>query len=102
MEFGFKNCGAIMSLSDFKIVAQTHARVPYSISGLMVVHFESVRLKMMSMTLKNLVEIMSPTCFEIVAQFHEKLPYTFLTQLFLQWDVLEKKYMRFNVERNVN
>ena len=62
-----------MSLSDFEFVAQTHARVPYSISGLMVVHFESVRLKKMSMTLEILVEMMSPTCFEIVAQIHEKL-----------------------------
>ena len=79
MEFGFENCGAIVSLSDFKFVAQTHARVPYSIPGLMIVHFESVRLKKMSMTLEILVEMMSPTCFKIVAQFHKRLPYSFLT-----------------------
>ena len=44
MEFGLGNCGEIVSLSDFEFVAQSHARVPYSIPGVMVVHFESVRL----------------------------------------------------------
>jgi len=33
----------------------------------MVVHFESVRLKKMSMTLENLAEMMSPRYFEIIA-----------------------------------
>jgi len=50
----------------------------------MVVHFESVRLEKMSMTVENLVEMMNPTYFEIVAQFHERLPYYFLIQIFLQ------------------
>ena len=52
----------MVSLTCFENISQTHARVPYSLSGLMVVHFESVRLKKMSMTLNNLVEMMSPTC----------------------------------------
>jgi len=68
----------------------------------MVVHFESVRLKKMSMTLEILVEMMSPICFEIVAQFHERLPYSFLTQIFLQFYVLEKEHMKFDVGRIVN
>jgi len=58
----------MVSPTCFKNHSWTHARVPYSISGLMVVHFELVRLEKMSITLENLVEIMSPTCFEIVAQ----------------------------------
>ena len=102
MEFGFKNCSAIVSLSDIEFVAQTDARVSYSISGLIVVHFESVRLKKMSMTLENLVKMMSPTCFEIVALFHKRLLDSFLIQIFLQLDVLEKEYMKFDVERIVN
>ena len=85
MEFGFRNYGATMSLSDFEIVAQTRAKVLYSIPGLMVIHFESVRLKKMSMTLENLVKMMSPMCFEIVAQIHERLLYSFLTQIFFNW-----------------
>ena len=56
----------------------------------------------MSMTLENLIEMMSPTYFEIVAQFQERLPYSFLNQIFLQWDVLEKEYMKFDVGMIVN
>ena len=67
----------------------------------MVVHFDSVRLEM-SMTLEILFEMMSPAYFEIVAQFHERLPCSFLTQIFLQWDILEKKYMKFDVGKIVN
>ena len=48
--------GEMVSLTHFESVAQTHTRVPYLISGLMVVHFESVILEKMSRTLKNLVE----------------------------------------------
>ena len=59
MEVYFENCGQIVSPSD---VAQTHARIPYSSSLLMVVHFELVRLEKMSRTLEKLVEMMSPTC----------------------------------------
>ena len=69
---------------------QTHARVPYSSPGLVVVHFESVRLEKMSRTLENLVEMMSLTYFEIIALFHKRLPNAFLTQILLQLDVLEK------------
>ena len=59
-----------MSPSDFAIAARAHKRVPYSNLGLMVVHFELVRLEKMSMTLKNLVEMMSLTCFEFIVPFH--------------------------------
>ena len=69
MEIDFGNCGEIVSPSD---VAWTHARVPYSSPVLIVVHFESVRLKKMSRTLENLVEMMSPTYLEIVALFHKR------------------------------
>ena len=72
MEVGFRNYGEVMSPSYFAIVTWTHARVSYSFLGWMVIHFESVRLKKMSMTLENLVEMMSPTYFEIVAFFSQK------------------------------
>ena len=78
MEVDFENCGEIVSPSDFVITARSHARVLYSSLVLMVVHFESVRLEMMSRTLENLVEMMSPTYFEIVALFHKRLPNAFL------------------------
>ena len=61
MEVDFGNCGKIVSLSDFVSAAQTHARVPYYSLVLMIVHFESVRLKKMSRTLENFVERISPT-----------------------------------------
>ena len=102
MKVGFGNYGEVVSPSDFAIVARTHARVPYSFSGWMVVHFESVRLEKMSMTLEILVEMMSPTYFEIVALFHKRLPNSFLALIFLQFDVLEKEYMEFDVEKIVN
>ena len=54
----------MVSLTCFENIARTHARVPYSIPELMVVHFESVRLEKMSMTLDNLAKMMSPVCFE--------------------------------------
>ena len=53
----------MVSLTYFENIARTHARVSYSISGLMVIHFEKVRLQKMNMTLKILVEMMSPTCY---------------------------------------
>ena len=68
----------------------------------MVVHFESVRLEKMSMTLENLVEMMNPTYFDIVALFRKRLLNSFLAHIFLQLDVLEKEYMEFDVGRIVN
>ena len=53
-------------------------------------------------TLENLAEMMSSTCFEIVAQFQKRLPYSFLNQIFLQWDILEKEYMKFDMRMIVN
>ena len=102
MEVDFENCGEIMSPSDFTIAARTHAMVPYLSPLLMVVHFESMRLEKMSGTVENLVEMMSPTYFEIVALFHKRLPNAFLAQILLQLDVLEKKYMEFDLGRIVN
>ena len=102
MEVDFRNCDEIVSPLDFAIAAQTHARVPYSSPVLMVVHFESVRLKKMSMTLEILVEMMSLTYFETVALFHKRLPNSFLAKIFLQLDVLEKEYMEFDLGRIVN
>ena len=71
MKISFQNYSEVVTLSDFVIIAQTHARVPYSFSGWMVVHCESIRLEKMSVTLENLVEMMSPIYFEIVALFHK-------------------------------
>ena len=83
MKVGFENYGKVVSPSYFAIVTRTHARVRYSFLGWMVVYFESVRLKKMSMTLENFVEIMSPIYFEIVVLFHKRLPNSFLAQIFL-------------------
>jgi len=47
MEAGFKNCGEIVSPSNFEIVTWTHARLSYSFPRLMGFHFEL----MMSMKL---------------------------------------------------
>ena len=102
MEVNFENCGEIVSPSVFAIAAQTHARVPYSSPVLMVVHFESIRLKKMSRTLEILVEMMSPSYFEIIALFRKRLPNAFLAQILLQLDVLEKEYMEFDLGRIVN
>ena len=102
IEVDFGNCGKIMSPSDFTIAARTHARVQYSSPVLIVVHFESVRLKKMSRTLENLAEMMSPTYFEIVAIFHKRLPNALLAQILLQLDALEKEYVEFDVGRIVN
>ena len=93
MKIDFENCGEIVSPSDFGIVG-THARVPYSISVLMIIHFKSMRLEKMSRTLENLAEMMSPTYFEIVAIFHKRLPNALLAQILLQLDVLEMKYIK--------
>jgi len=92
------NCESVR----FYDCCSTHARVPYSSPVLIVVHFESVRLKKMSRTLKNLAEMMSPTYFEIGAIFHRRLPNAFLAQILLQLDVLEKEYMEFDLGRIVN
>ena len=98
----FGNCGEIVSLSDIEFVTQTHVRAPYSSLGLMVVHFELVRLEKMSMTLENLVEMMSPTYFEFIVPFHNRLPNAFLAQILLQLDALEKEYVEFEMRRIVN
>ena len=50
MKFCFGLCGEIVSLSDFVIVARTHA---YSFPRLMVFYFELVEL---SMNLENIVD----------------------------------------------
>ena len=91
MKVDYENCGEIVSLSDW-----THARAPYSSPVLMVVHFELVRLKKISRTLKNLVERMSPTCF---AFFHKRLPNAFLAQILLQLEALKKGYVEFDGEK---
>ena len=68
----------MVSPTCFKNVARTYARVPYSILELMIVHFKSVRLEKISMTLDNLVEMMSLTCFEkFVVGTQAWLPYSF-------------------------
>jgi len=42
MKVDFENYGEAVSPSNFVIIARTHAIVPYSFSGWMIVHFESV------------------------------------------------------------
>ena len=102
MEVDFGNYGEIVSPSNFAIATRTHARVPYSSPVLIVVHFKSVRLEKMNKTLEILAERMSPTYFEIVTIFHKRLPNALLAEILLQFDLLEKKYMEFNLGRIVN
>ena len=84
--------GKIVSPTCFEIEAWTHARVPYSFSGQMVVHYEEVEL---IKTLENIVKLERPSFSEIVARslvgWHL---YSFLTQIFLQLVVLEKEYRK--------
>ena len=96
MEVDFENCDEIMSLSDIQFVARTHARAPYSSPGLMDIHFESVALEKMSMTLENLVEMMNPTCFEnfVVVRIQAWLLYSFVPLIFLQLGVQEKDHVK--------
>ena len=95
MEVDFRNCGEIVSPSDF---ARTHARVPYSSPVSMVVHFELVKLEKMSKILENMIEIMSPTCFVF---FHKRLSNAFLAQILLQLDALEKEYVEFDIGEQI-
>ena len=89
----------IVSPTCFEIVAQTHARVPYSFSRQMVVYYEEVEL---SNTLENIVEMERTSFFEIVARpLTSWLLYSFLTQIFLQWIVLEKEYKKQNWGMNL-
>jgi len=83
---------------DVEIVTRTHARVPYSFSRLMVLHFEEVGL---SMNLKNFVNMRKAACLEIVARPPAWFLYFFLTQFFLQLGDLEKRYMKENLEKNI-
>jgi len=94
MEVDFENCGEIVSLSDIEFVAQTHTTSP----GLMVIHFESVRLEKMSMTLEILVKMMSPTCFEeFIIGTQVWFLYSFVSLIFLQLVVQEKEYVKHNM-----
>ena len=64
----------------------------------MVVHFGSVGLVKMSITLDNLVEIMNPTCFEeFIVGTQAWLLYSFVSLIFLQLVVQEKKYVKQNM-----
>ena len=89
---GFGNFGETVSPSDFEIVARTHARVLYSC------HFEKVGL---SMTLENIVELGRPTFSKIFAQPLAWILYSFLTQIFLLWVVLEKEFIKHDMENIV-
>ena len=93
-DLSFGKIVKIVSPTCFKIEAWTHARVPYSFPGQMVVHYEQVEL---SKTLENIVKLERPSFSKIVARplagWHL---YSFLTQIFLQLVVLEKEYRKEN------
>ena len=89
-----------MSPTSFEIIAQTHARVPQSISKWMFDHIEEVGL---SKTLENIVELERPTFSEIIARLLVGwLLYSFLTQIFLLWVVIEKEYMKHDIRKIMN
>ena len=65
----------------------------------MVVHYKEVEL---SKTLKNTVELERLSFSKVVARpLVNLLLYSFLTQIFLQWEVLEKKYRKQNWEMDI-
>ena len=85
---GFGKFVKSMSPTCFEIVVRIHARVPYSFSGQMVVHYEKVE---QSKTLKNIIELERPTFSEVVARpLVDWLLYSFLALIFLQLVVLKK------------
>ena len=88
-DLGFENFVKNVSPKYFEMVARTHAKVPYSFSRQMVVHYEEVER---SKTLENIVELERPTFSDIVARpLTSWLLYSFLTQIFLQMVVLERE-----------
>ena len=48
----------------------------------------------MKIGLEKFGEVVSPSDFVIVARTHARLPYSFPGYIFLQLDVLKKKYMK--------
>ena len=88
MKVGFENFGETVSLSDFKIVARTHARILYSCPKLMIGHFEKVGL---SMALENIMKLGRPTFSEIFVRLPAWLLYSFLIQIFLLWVVVREE-----------
>ena len=96
---GFENFVENVSQKCFEIEVWTHTRVPYSFPGQMVGHYEEVEL---SKTLENTVKLERPFFSEVVAQpLINWLLYSFLTQIFLQWEVLEKEYRKQNWEMDI-
>ena len=57
----------------------------------MVVHFESVRLKKMSMNLENLAEMMSPTCFENITRTHARVLYSITRLMVVHFQLVRLK-----------
>ena len=51
---------------------------------------------------ENYGEIVSPSDFAIVARSHARLPYSFPGWIFLQLDVLKKKYVKLGTEKMVS
>ena len=45
---------------------------------------------------------MNPSDFAIVVRTHARLPYSFSGWIFLQLDILEKKYVKFGTEKMVS
>jgi len=66
--------------------------------------FQLVLLEMMSMKVgfENCVEIVSPSDFMIVGRTHIRLSNSFLEWIFLQLDVLKKKYVKLGTEKMVS
>ena len=100
IEVDFGNCDEIVSLSVIEFVTRTYARAPYSSLRLMVVHFDSVGLEKMSMTLDNLVKMMSLKCFdEFIVETQAWLLYSFVSLIFFQLVVQEKEHVKQIWER---
>ena len=89
----------IVILTNFEIVARTHATALYSYPRLMIGHFEEVGL---SITLENVVKLGRPIFPEIFVRPPAWLQYSFLTQIFLLWVIQKKDYMKHDRGKLVN
>ena len=88
MKVGFGKCREIMSPSNFKIVARTHARLPYLFLRRIFLQLVVLEKKHVEFGFEKMVSL---TCFEIVAQTHV------IVSLFFRIEELERMSMNLEI-----